>query len=210
MPEFCKQAHVEPKQLLDREMTLLEGITSPYQQTLILPGLHFHLKVYHPYRALHGFITDLQDNNPQQHIFTDTLWSSAKEQLDISLTTDLILLYPPAQLALAALLQAAQKHGIQQIVDEYVKKKFSSQEGYAELSSQVGTIGTVLNEAREPPSVESIKAIDRKLRFCTNPELNPQSEEYRANKAKRYCMTTSTFAAPIFTLKHVADYKKLC
>ncbi len=38
---------------------------------------------------------------------------------------------------------------------------------------------------RTAPSTETVKPIDRKLKFCTNPELNPESSIHKSIKAKK-------------------------
>ena len=37
---------------------------------------------------------------------------------------------------------------------------------------------------RQPPSTEVVRGIDRKLRLCTNPELNGEGDSQKASKDK--------------------------
>jgi len=168
LDDFCKTVKIDQASIQQPEMTLLEG-------------LRFQLKIYHPYRALHGLMLDLQSSLQGSSI--DALWVAAQEELHLAMATDLPLLYPPSQLALAALLRACSK--LQINLKEYLSLRFGSQSWYDSLVAHIDTIGRILDEAMTPPSLDTLRAIDRKLRFCSNPELNPDSAQYIANKAKK-------------------------
>ncbi|KAF9621988.1 hypothetical protein IFM89_029208 [Coptis chinensis] len=66
-----------------------------------IQGLGFDLIVYAPYRSIEGFIDDIED-----------LQETAKKEVDRIMLTDAPLLFPPGQLALAALRRSNEVHRV--------------------------------------------------------------------------------------------------
>ncbi|KAH9755158.1 cyclin-H1-1 [Citrus sinensis] len=86
-----------------REATALLYFKSWFQTYSVMQALEFDLIVYPPYRPLEGFINDMED-----------LHETAKLEVDKIMLTDAPLLFPPGQLALAALRNS---NKVQRVVD---------------------------------------------------------------------------------------------
>jgi hypothetical protein len=75
-------------------------------------GLSFHLVVHNPFRALRG-LRDMMAAHPSLHPLlgaaVDDMFSAARALVFAWLPSDVTLRFPPSQIALAALVQAAAK-----------------------------------------------------------------------------------------------------
>ncbi|KAH9755160.1 cyclin-H1-1 [Citrus sinensis] len=85
------------------QATALLYFKSWFQTYSVMQALEFDLIVYPPYRPLEGFINDMED-----------LHETAKLEVDKIMLTDAPLLFPPGQLALAALRNS---NKVQRVVD---------------------------------------------------------------------------------------------
>jgi len=72
-------------------------------ELVILHILKFHLKIYHPYRSLYGFIADMQAKQLATSQQLEEVWQSGLKFIHKSLITDLQYLYSPSQIALGAI-----------------------------------------------------------------------------------------------------------
>jgi cyclin H len=89
------------------------------------------------------------------------------------LLTDLSLIYQPTQLALAAFMIAGEKSGFDAQVETYIKDRFGENDAKSLLSIIKGIITSYKTEM--PITQDEAKAIDRKLKMCKNPAMNPKS-----------------------------------
>lgn len=96
----------------------------------VLEGLHFHMRVFHPFRPLKGFLLALQDLKPaqthpaqpgqqqqqqQQLIPAEQLQAvgdRARKLIECSFYTDCCLLYTPSHIALSALIVAGEEKNL--------------------------------------------------------------------------------------------------
>ena len=75
-------------------------------ELLLMQRLNFHLTVHNPYRPMEGFIIDFKTRCPK--LADPERWRPAAEGfLRKALMTDVSLLFPPSQIALAALFSAS-------------------------------------------------------------------------------------------------------
>lgn len=88
------------------------------------------------------------------------------------LLSDLPLIYQPAQLALAAFTMAGKDNGFDQQVKQYITDRFG-QDAPALLSIIERILG--LLKTVTPVTTEEAKEVDKKLRLCMNPAMNPES-----------------------------------
>ncbi|KAH9755159.1 cyclin-H1-1 [Citrus sinensis] len=93
------EKHSRPKPLNIEE----EQYMRVFYENKLREALEFDLIVYPPYRPLEGFINDMED-----------LHETAKLEVDKIMLTDAPLLFPPGQLALAALRNS---NKVQRVVD---------------------------------------------------------------------------------------------
>jgi len=128
--ELARQVKRDANQILNNELMVLEGV-------------NFHLNVYHPYRPLYGFVSSLKDK--QSQALLEKLWSGAKDLVSHSmLSGDVAFLYPPAQIALAALRVAARTENCLPTIDGIVESQFTNAG-----SSQLMTLHTNLREIEQ-------------------------------------------------------------
>ncbi|PIA44557.1 hypothetical protein AQUCO_01700271v1 [Aquilegia coerulea] len=159
-----------------------KGIQQDHQvilnnEMLVLQSLGFDLIVYAPYRSIEGFVDDIEDfcqANDQLEMLKD-LKETAKLEVDRILLTDAPLLFPPGQLALAALRRSNEVHGVLDF-ERYLGSIISRQQSMhtsSELIESLNLIYSLLVKLKMPSS-DDMKPIDRKLRYCLDPSLQDE------------------------------------
>jgi len=106
----CKseEAFIKPVQLAEHTQIKLETLVK--MEVPLLQGLKFHLRVYHPFRPLAGFLIKLRELDSEVEV--GEFEKEATNFIHHSLFTDACLLHSPSQIALAALSKAAAKKKI--------------------------------------------------------------------------------------------------
>ncbi|KAG0574966.1 hypothetical protein KC19_VG306500 [Ceratodon purpureus] len=175
--ELGKGIQQDPQVVLKNEM-------------IVLQGLEFELIVYTPYRSMEGFIYDLEPF--VQRMGTaglqalQGLRTAAGFIVDKMMLTDAPLLYPPGQLALAALRIANQEEpkvdldGYLQDLPEHKRLQHSC----VELMAKLDAIQLLVKESKQPLEAE-VRHIDRKLKYCRNPSLQDEAKGKRERKTKK-------------------------
>uniref|UniRef100_A0A3Q7EPL3 Cyclin-like domain-containing protein n=1 Tax=Solanum lycopersicum TaxID=4081 RepID=A0A3Q7EPL3_SOLLC len=147
-------------------------------------SLGFDLIAYAPYRALEGFISNLEEfcgaqDNDQLLALKGAL-DTARIEADKIMRSDGPLLFPPGQLALTALHRADAAHGIFDF-ERYLRSVLShhDQPGHAisELTDSIN-VGKLLT-----PTSKDVKHIDRKLKSCLDPGSHDKSKK-RKHRSK--------------------------
>lgn len=148
-------------------------------ELLLMQRLNFHLTVHNPYRPMEGFIIDFKTRCPK--LGDPEKWRpSAEEFLRKALMTDVCLLFPPSQIALAALFTASCGS-----IASYIGANLGEQQQQHVLS-QIENIATLVNnQAKSAVSKEQIKSLEQKLKACRNPENNPDNKLFKRKKADR-------------------------
>lgn len=137
---FCKALpKTEPKDVLDLEF-------------IVLLSLKFTLLVHHPFRPLYGFFLDFQTvllyPNPLMYdVNIDTIggmYDKAKKWLnDYALLSDVVFLFSPPQIALAAMYDIDRR-----VTDRYLKRKFLSEHHHDEENPRQN-LTTIKEEAKD-------------------------------------------------------------
>lgn len=169
-----------------------KGIEQDHQvilnnEMLVLQSLGFDLIVYAPYRALGGFVNDVEEfygETDQQLQMQENLHELAKAEVDKIMRTDAPLLYPPGQLALTALRRS---NDVLTIFDfeRYLKSIFLRQNptnSISELVVSLNAVDSMVNKL-ETPTLKDVKHIDRKLKSCLDPGLHDKSKK-RKHRSK--------------------------
>lgn len=85
----------------------------------MIAALNFHLVIHSPLRPLKGFLMDLKTRVPESGL--SRVQSQANTTLFSWLCSDVVLLHPPSQIALACLAQVADKEKVN--IAEYLLQK---------------------------------------------------------------------------------------
>ncbi|KAL0290475.1 UNVERIFIED_CONTAM: Cyclin-H1-1 [Sesamum calycinum] len=189
-----------------------KGIEQDHQmilnnEMLVLQSLGFDLIVYAPYRALEGFVSDLEesfDAKVGQPEMIKSLHESAKAEVD-KLCVQMLLFYShqgrcpengqitilishptklDLQLALAALRRACEVHKVIDF-ERYLQNMFSRQHpahATSELNLALNAIDMLINKL-ETPTSKDVKHIDRKLKSCLDPSSHDKSKK-RKHRSK--------------------------
>jgi len=104
-----------------------------------------------------------------------SLYDAALNNVRASRLTDLELLYAPSQIALAAFSLI-----LPDVAAQWVASKSHTEA--SSLSKILDDIKTTITSQGNPPSVESVREVDRRLRLCKNPEKVVGSKAYLARK----------------------------
>ncbi|KAK9701388.1 hypothetical protein K7432_011739 [Basidiobolus ranarum] len=147
---------------------------------IISQSLKFEFTIHHPYRPLHGLYLDMQSHIQDLAILTST-YEKAVDWVDKSLYTDLIFLYQPSQIAMAAMNLAGKQFRCD--IEGYLNEKFRDEpNSLTKLQNILGEIEKILQEYK-PVQIAVVREIDRRLIFCRNPEKNPDSLLFKRKKA---------------------------
>lgn len=169
-----------------------KGISQDHQMILnyemiVYQALEFDLIVYPPYRPLEGFINDMEDfcqvKNGELQMLKD-LHETAKLEVDKIMLTDAPLLFPPGQLALAALRNS---NKVQRVVnyESYLSSILSRQNSghiISDLTENLDTIDSWVMKYKFP-SEKDMKHINRKLKSCWGHGSHDESKK-REKKSK--------------------------
>ncbi|KAL8473972.1 hypothetical protein ACS0TY_030021 [Phlomoides rotata] len=169
-----------------------KGIEQDHQiildnEMLVIQSLGFDLIVYAPYRALEGFISDVEDfcdENLRQSDMIKILHESAKAEVDKTMRSDAPLLFPPGKLALAALRRSCEVH-IAIDFESYLKSMLSRQhpaQGFSDFILSLNAIDALIKKL-ETPTLKEVKHIDRKLKSCLDPSSHEKSKK-RKHRSK--------------------------
>ncbi|KAI3457726.1 hypothetical protein Pfo_014389 [Paulownia fortunei] len=166
-----------------------KGIEQDHQmilnnEMLVLQSLGFDLIVYAPYRALDGFVSDVEEFYVGQSEIIKNLHESAKAEVDKIMRTDAPLLFPPGQLALAALRRSSEVHKVIDF-ERYLKSMLSRQHpahGISDINLSLNAIDMLINKL-ETPTSKDVKHIDRKLKSCLDPSSHEKSKK-RKHRSK--------------------------
>eukprot|EP00245_Coleochaete_scutata_P000131 TRINITY_DN1013_c0_g1_i1.p1 TRINITY_DN1013_c0_g1~~TRINITY_DN1013_c0_g1_i1.p1 ORF type:complete len:373 (-),score=75.46 TRINITY_DN1013_c0_g1_i1:519-1637(-) len=148
-------------------------------EVIVLQSLDFDLIVFGPYRCIRGFITDLEAfcKSKGQELTREDLEEMERTSYliaDSILLTDACLIYPPGQLALAAMWKANQelnKVDTNSFLRRVVQRQQRGGHSLEELTQAVDAISELERTSGGAPSLAEVKAIDLKLKICRNPDL---------------------------------------
>lgn len=156
-------------------------------EMLVLQSLGFDLIVYAPYRALDGFVSVMEEfieaNDEQLQMLQD-MHETAKVESDKIMLTDAPLLFPPGQLALAALYRANEVHGLldfERCLGSLLSRQHDSH-SVSELTFSLNTICSLVSKLVTLTATD-MKHVDRKLKLCRDPSSHDKSKK-RKHRSK--------------------------
>ncbi|KDR85139.1 hypothetical protein GALMADRAFT_233787 [Galerina marginata CBS 339.88] len=142
---------------------------------LVAQSLGFEFAVWHAHRALWGIWLDVQTlPNGTQKLPTD-LYDTALNHIRASRLTDAELIYTPSQIALAAFSLV-----LPELAMQWAAAKFPAE--VPNPKNLTGDIAQMITLHGQPPNVESVREVDRRLKLCKNPEKVVGSKAYLARK----------------------------
>ncbi|KAG8906216.1 hypothetical protein FRB99_007362 [Tulasnella sp. 403] len=144
---------------------------------LVAQSLRFEFTVWHAHRALWGLWLDSQALPEFNKSTTDEEHASALAWVRASRMTDVELIYTPPQIALACL------HLASPALAERWAGLMSPNDGDA-LMDIVRRIEEMIERDSQPPNIEVVRDIDKRLKICTNPEKVVGSKAYLAKQAE--------------------------
>lgn len=148
----------------------------------VLEVLKFHVVTHHPFRPLKGFFLDMNAKLGVADALPDELRTRTDKLLVDWVCTDAPLLYPPSQIALAALhslMTAEQKAALERYL-----VTVGSEEKRRELMVKIGSIQAIVSAVQAGPDPEQIRSLNGKLSRCRNPLFDPTSETFKKRKAE--------------------------
>ncbi|XP_058088823.1 cyclin-H1-1 isoform X2 [Magnolia sinica] len=182
-----------------------KGIQQDHQvilnnEMIVLQSLGFDLIVFAPYRSIEGFVDDMEDfcqaTDGKVQKFKD-LRETAKLEVDRTMLTDAPLLFPPGQLALAALRRATEVHKVLDF-ERYLESIFSRQRSTHTISELIGSLNAIDSWVRELkiPTAKDMRHIDRKLKNCWDPSSQDDKKREKRSKHKSKRSSNEGQAAP--------------
>ena len=118
--------------------------------------LNYQLIIHSPIRALEGFLIDVKTRFPQSND-AESYRDTATEFLNAALFSDVCLLFPPSQLAIAALYVASKA-----TVQDYILSRLTTEELGKDLLAKVNKIVQLVNKKVVYDS-DTVKKIQDKL-----------------------------------------------
>lgn len=141
-------------------------------ELLLLQKLNFHLTVHCPYRPLEGLLIDMKTKRSQLGLDDIESYRPKTERFLANCTlTDVMLMYPPSQIALSAL-----SHAIGSKFNVYLEH-LASGKALLKLTDKIENIQSCVLNFKFPNKVE-IEFIEEKLSNCRDFENDPGSTDY--------------------------------
>jgi len=136
---------------------------------VILDALKFHLEVFTPYLPLTGFCIDIQTKLNIEYEQLKEIKSKSEEIINKAITTEVILLFPPSQIALAALRYTIVTHfSLEDIWNRYIVNTFGNADQLGEhwllLDDSMKKIQNYFFLEIMAADKEKIKMINNKLK----------------------------------------------
>jgi len=155
---------------------------------LVAQSLGFEFSVWHAHRALWGIwldvqsLTDSQRDQTGEGGLTQDVYEIALTHVRASRLTDVELIYTPSQIALACLSLASPS-----AMSAWTGVKSTIQPNkpsidVSMLGDVIDTIQATITHEGQPPSVEHVREVDRRLKLCKNPEKVVGSKAYLKRK----------------------------
>ncbi|CAG07899.1 unnamed protein product, partial [Tetraodon nigroviridis] len=157
-------------------------------ELLLIQQLNFHLVVHNPYRPLEGLLIDLKTRFPTLEN-PESLRKSADDFLTQAAMTDAGLLFPPSQIALAAILNSALRAGLN--LESYLTECLGLKGDREKLSKMYDSLRRIktLLKKYELPKAEEVNVYKPKLErihaeFATSSNKRKRGYEEDGHVAK--------------------------
>ena len=166
LSQFCRLLQLKDQSWSKLELTMLHWLNSD-------------LVVYHAYTPLRGFLFAMRHGGVlADDAAEEALTTAAHAFIRRTLLTDASLLHTPSQVALAAVLHAADNTGA--AVETWVKSQFGGNEAFADLLHAVHLIRGMVTELDDEKDAQATPLLVQKLLACRNPMYDPSSDVYKA------------------------------
>jgi len=173
---------------------------------LVSQSLKFQFKVHHAYLAGRGIAMDLQTlitEETELNDFVEVTVPQAQATINQLRLTDAEFLYTPSQIALAAyhlhapslaerwLASKIERRNASTLRSVEAKKEEEEEQKKMDrmLSDLKQTVlvpvQDLIEQASRSVDVEAVREVDRRLRYCKNPEKDPSSSLYKKRQAER-------------------------
>lgn len=147
----------------------------------LMAALQFHLVVHSPLQPLRGFAIELRAFMPGAKV--DELHSDASKRVMEWLCTDAVLVYPPSQVALSALFDAASR--LQVDLKPYTAKITEGDEAkLASLEAAIQGVQDAVGQEAQTDSTATATLL-AKLSKCRNPRYDPKSAAFARLREQR-------------------------
>lgn len=128
-------------QLAERTHTLSDDISK--YELIIINQCKFHLRIWHPVRPLNGLIIMMKEK--YDTIISSTIEQRALQLIDTAYYNDCTFLYPPSNIALAALYAAIHEDGEHSdVINKLINTQLHNSSLYNKLVNRLNEIGKVL------------------------------------------------------------------
>ncbi|CAN1219891.1 CYCH1-1 [Linum perenne] len=166
-----------------------KGISQDHQMILnfeliVLQSLGFDLIVYAPYRPVEGFIHDIEYRIVQSINWINVWQDSAIVEVDKIMFTNAPLLFTPGQLALAALRNANEVHGVVDF-ESWVCIRERDLDVFPSIIEAKSFMQVLFLQVQKYkfPTEKDMKHINRKLKSCWGDDCHGSSKK-REKKSK--------------------------
>ncbi|KAH8916904.1 cyclin-like protein [Atractiella rhizophila] len=151
---------------------------------VICQSLGFQFKVHHAHTAAYGLFLDMQslDLDPTRASKLHESLTDVQALLAHARLTDLEFLYSPSQIALATFVLVDPEEAWRWLAakEELKPQKGDVEMGNEEMKLLLEEIGRCIREQEERKvELETVRAVDKQLRLCMNPEKDPNSALYK-------------------------------
>ncbi|KAJ4843186.1 Cyclin-H1-1 [Turnera subulata] len=159
--------------------------------------LGFDLIVYAPYRALEGYLYDMEEFQYATDEQIQMLKAPATSEVDKIMFTDAPLLFPPGQLALAALRRANEMHKVIDF-ERYLRNTLSRKNSAHMISELVESLTSIDSwvKSYKFPSEKDMKHINRKLKSCWGHSSHDDKKREKKSKHKSHKSSTEMQNGP--------------
>ncbi|WJX63344.1 Cyclin-H1-1 [Trifolium repens] len=166
-------------------------------EMIVYQSLEFDLIVYAPYRSVEGFTDYMEEfcNAGEDELqMLKALQNTARLEVDKMMLTDAPLLFPPGQLALAALRTSNALHKVLDF-DSFLSRIFSRQNSTHTMADLLESLDAIESWVRKyrSPSEKELKHINRKLKSCWGHSSHDEGKK-REKKSKHKSRKSSNEA----------------
>jgi hypothetical protein len=177
--ERCRDA--KKPELFNGANKLFQDGTVIRMELVVLAELRFHLRVFHPFRALDGLAEPLLASSGPLFGAWNQAIREAKRTLESSYLTDALLLFSPAQIALSALRKAAEASPLAATLRAALEMQMETEAKYDRLEADAVASLLALTAGDGPVAfllqqglVEAFGNSHNNLDKRTPPELSPE------------------------------------
>ncbi|XVF57474.1 hypothetical protein PTKIN_Ptkin06aG0208200 [Pterospermum kingtungense] len=172
-----------------------KGISQDHQMILnyemiVYQSLEFDLIVYAPYRSVEGFVNDMEEfcgAKDEENQKLKDLQETARMEVDKIMLTDALHLFPPGQLALAALRGANEMHRVVDF-ERYLTSILTRQNSERTISQLMESLNAINTWVRKYkfPTEKDMKHINRKLKSCWGHSSQDDSKKREKKRHKSH------------------------